>query len=403
MNRRILILTIVIIILLIAGGAIWYFSRNGNATNGDGGIFSSFFPFGGDRDINGDTFPSGSPAPPGFVEGRNFIQLTPNAVSGAAPATPAMPEHSEGGQASTTIRYIEKATGHIFEINPDGQSRERISNTTILKSFESFWSADAGSLVIRYLEDSGDYFNVRNFSGSIATTTSLEGIFLANEIKAMAVSPIENNIFYIIPSKDTNIGITATFGNEKQKQVLETPFSEFIVNWPSSDIVSLLTKPSSSTEGFLYFLNIKTKSLDKILGDIKGLSALVSPDAKKILYSQNERGKTSTKILDIKEKSSSALGLDTLAEKCIWSKKDKSVVFCGVPVLSLTVNNLDDWYQGLASFNDAVWMINLSTSETNILLENSETDIINPFLTFDEDYLIFTNKKDSTLWSLKLK
>ena len=63
----------------------------------------------------------------------------------------------------------------------------------------------------------------------------------------------------------------------------------------------------------------------------------------------------------------------------------------------------DDWYQGLISFKDSIWQKNFSTGETNILINETNADVINPFLTKDENYLIFTNKTDNTLWSLKLK
>jgi hypothetical protein len=48
-------------------------------------------------------------------------------------------------------------------------------------------------------------------------------------------------------------------------------------------------------------------------------------------------------------------------------------------------------------------MINFSTGESKVLAGDTGSDVISPFLSKGEDYLFFINKKDNTLWSLKLK
>lgn len=390
MNKKILILLIGVVILLAAVGAVWYFYGGDENVSDEGisGFISNFFPSSEDREINGDLFPSGGGVSPGANESANLVQLAQSAVSGLA-------------TASTSIRYIEKATGHIFEINPDGQNRNRISNTTILKSFESFWALDGKSLVVRYLEDSGDYFIARNFSGSISGE-SLEGIFLPNDLKAITASPMENKIFYLVPSGDTNIGMTADFLNEKKKQAMTTPFGEFNVSWPSQNIISFVTKPSSEIEGHLYFLNLKTGGFDNIIGNIRGLTALVSPDAGKILYNQSSGNRISAKIFDISKKTDVELGLNVFSDKCVWSKKEKSVIYCGAPNSLPQADYPDEWYQGLVSLNDSIWKINLESGETILIGADTGMDIINPILTPDENYFVFINKKDNTPWSLKL-
>lgn len=391
MNKKILILSITAIILLAIAGTAWYFyGRNKSASDeGIGGFISNFFPSSGDRDINGNLFPSGDGGSAGYSENENLICLVQSAVSGLS-------------VASTSIRYIEKATGHIFEINPDGQNRNRISNTTILKSFESFWAPDGNSLIIRYLEDTGNYFIARNFSGSISKD-SLEGIFLPNDLRVVAVSPEENKIFYLIPSEDINIGMTASFFNEKKKQVMAVPFGEFNISWPSQNIISFVTKPSNEIDGYLYFLNLKTGSFDKIIGNTRGLTALVSPDAGKIFYNQSFGKRISAKIFDAIKKTETDFGLNAFSDKCVWSKKDKAVIYCGAPNSLPQADYPDDWYQGLVSFNDSVWKINFDKGETTLVGADTGIDIINPVLTPDENYLVFINKKDNTLWSLKLK
>ena len=66
------------------------------------------------------------------------------------------------------------------------------------------------------------------------------------------------------------------------------------------------------------------------------------------------------------------------------------------------------WYQGITSFSDSVWMIDIETQTVKVLADpvniaGEEIDLIKPVLSQDENYLFFINKKDSSLWSLRLE
>ena len=67
----------------------------------------------------------------------------------------------------------------------------------------------------------------------------------------------------------------------------------------------------------------------------------------------------------------------------------------------------DQWYQGLLSFNDTFWEVNTDTGEITFLADpkgetGKEFDVIQPVISVNEGYFIFTNKKDGTLWSLRV-
>jgi len=397
-KRTIIIISAVVALVLIIGG-VYFFSSNKTGTTGENGsgFFSNLFPGGGERNFNEEglkgTEPSGQ-------EEKIFSQLTNFPIAGAAPATP---ERSDGGQAataSTTVRYVEKSTGHIYEISPQGKDRNRLSNTTILKIFETLWSPDANKMIMRYFNDN----LVSNFSAKFSTSTSaIEGIFLPSETIAVAASPFEDKVFYLQQMENTTYSILTDFTNKKKDNIFSLPFSEFNLAWPAKEIIAFTTKPSFGADGYSYFLNTKTKEFNKILGRIKGLTTLVSAKGDRVLYSQSVNKGFSAFVLNIKDKSSNNLGLTTLPEKCVWSKINTDVVYCAAPKSFPSADYPDEWYQGLVSFDDAVWAINVATGETQIIYDETNADIINPFLTADESYFVFTNKKDLTLWSLKLK
>jgi hypothetical protein len=391
MNKKIIIiLSIIIFLAIVIAGLYWFYSKKPASERP--GIISALFPSAEEQPIQGLPAQGGRGGLPGGIQPeKTLIQLTQNAVSGAS-------------FSSTTVRYIEKSTGNIYEIEPNGQNRNRLSNVTILKTFEGLWSPDASKVVLRYFEE-GAYPLVKTFSAAISpkASTTLQGIFLPDSAMTVAVSPAEDKIFYFLSTGDGVSGITADFGNKKQRNIFNSPFSEFNVSWPSKNIIALLTKPSAAAKGFLYSLDPQTGNFEKIIGEINGLTALVSPDGTRVIYSQSRQNGLNTKILTIKDKSSADFGLTTLPEKCAWSKAEKNIIYCAAPNDFPAGNYPDDWYQGLVSFDDSIWQINLSTGETNVLLEETKSDVLNPFLSKDENYLVFINKKDNTLWSLKLK
>ena len=113
-------------------------------------------------------------------------------------------------------------------------------------------------------------------------------------------------------------------------------------------------------------------------------------------------------VFDIKNNKVTDLPLWALTEKCIWSEKNSSIIYCGVSSFIPRGDDLDAWYKGLTSFSDSVWMIDIETQTATVLVDPTEKageefDLIKPVLSPDEEYLLFINKRDSTLWQLKLK
>jgi len=385
-------IAIILFIAVILGSVFWFLSadKGNEATTETGGSF----PVSGEQGING--LPgAGGLLPSDLTEEGTFTQLTQVAIAGAVFVP----------NASTSVRYIEKATGHIYEINPNGKDRDRISNTTILKIFETHWNKAGDKVVSRYIDDEGRSPEIKTFSSVINTVSnSIEGVFLPNSVTETAVSPEDDNIFYLNKPKNggKTFGVISDFENDKPNIIFSMPFGEFNVDWINKDTIALLTKPASGVKGFLYFLNPNTAKFEKVIGDVKGLGALVSPDGKEIIYSQNAKAGFSAKVFDVNEGSSNAFGVKTMPEKCVWSLIEESVVYCGVPKSLPRAEYPNGWYQGKISFNDSIWKIDINSGETTLLLENANADAINLFFAEDEKYLIFTNKKDNTLWSLRL-
>ena len=384
-----IIITLIIIVIVVLVGWWFYSSRSAGPNGQQNGIFSIFFPSSGEKNIQNlpgpaTTTPGGAVSNGKLIEAGNLIQLTANAITGAA-------------AASSTIRYLEKSTGNIYEINPDGTGRLRLTNTTILKTAAALWSSNADKSIVSFFDENN---NLKTFSLNLSTST---GIFLPQSLVAATVSPAEDKIFYLASANSAFSGIIADFSNKNQKNIFTSPFGEFNLAWPNKNTITLLTKPSANVPGFFYSLNPSSGAFQKILGDLNGLTALLSPDGTRAIYSESGNSSLQTKIFNLKDKTTSDFDLRTLPEKCVWSKLNKDIVYCAVPDNFPAGDYPDDWYQGLVSLNDSLWQKDFSSGKTSVLANNLNADVTNPFLTSDENYFVFTNKIDNALWSLKLR
>ncbi len=321
------------------------------------------------------------------------------------------------------VRYMDRATGHIFETKKDALPVSKISNTTIPKVYEAFFSQLGERVIVRGLQDDTDIITTFNLflknpittnGTTTATSTSnkpitreLQGISLGNNIKELALSPLKTKALTLTQKDDGGVIDLVTISDNKKRTVFSYPLREWLLSVPTETKAVINTKPSGFTNGFAYFLDLQNGSIEKITGGIPGLTISVSPTLSYALVGYG--GNTvQTELLDIKKKESSPIAVYTLPEKCTWSKKETEVAYCAVPTNIPTATYPDNWYQGQVSFNDQIWKINVKTGSTEFIISpekyvGESIDGVNLEVSFDDSYLTFMNKKDLSLWGLILK
>lgn len=308
------------------------------------------------------------------------------------------------------IRYIERGTGHVYETATSTLEKSRISNTTEPKVYEAYFTDKGDNLILRGLIGSSDIISTKYASLIVSTTTEEESILLETkdlpiQISQVAISPSKTQLFSILESGAR--GILSKIDGGSTVGIFDTPYREWIPAWPEEKNITLTTRASGFAPGFAYILNTQTKNLTRILGNIYGLTTLTSPDISKVIYSASEKGTFTLNYLNRKDSSIAELSFKTLPEKCIWSKKEKPVLFCAIPENIAFSTYPDVWYQGQINFTDTIWKINLDTGEARSIINIQKEfgvviDMINPYISPNEDYLIFTNKTDLSLWGLQL-
>lgn len=310
----------------------------------------------------------------------------------------------------TVVRYVDRATGHIYDINPTTLEKTEISNTTFPKIQEVYFKNDGSSVLLRDLK--GDSDAVENISLSLtapkATTTNslytIKATNLVGDIKDVSVGPT-NLLVYILGNSGSIV--SSAFDGSKGVNILPSGFTNWRISWPSTNLITLVTKASSGVSGFAYNLNVSTGGLTKILGPLNALTLIESSDGKRVAYSYNSNGKTTFEFKNLTDGLSDQILPTTFADKCIWSKKSVGVLYCGTPSATIGSGEPDNWYQGITHFSDQIWRFSTVTYTSELLFEpkkdsGTDIDLINPSLSPNEDYLFFMNKNDLTLWALKL-
>ncbi|MCF7865790.1 MAG: hypothetical protein K9M11_04815 [Candidatus Pacebacteria bacterium] len=309
-----------------------------------------------------------------------------------------------------TIRYIERGTGHIYETATSTLEKTRISNTTTPKIYEAYFTDKGDNLILRGLIGSSDIVSTQYASLVLASTSegevkNLEVKDLPIQMSQIAISPSKTQLFSIM---ETGVrGLLSKIDGGSTVGIFDTPYREWIPSWPQEKNITLTTKASGFAPGFSYILNTQNKQITRVLGNIYGLTTLTSPNLSKVIYSASEKGTFSLNYLDRTSDIATNITLTTLPEKCIWSKLEESVIFCAVPENIAFSTYPDVWYQGLINFSDSIWKIDVDTGESRLIMNIQEEagdviDVTNLYLSPSEDYLVFTNKADLTLWGLQL-
>jgi hypothetical protein len=405
MSRKALALIIVVLVLLVGGATFWYFvlrtptdstlipTNNGGLPFGQGG---------------GDITPgiSGSQTPNSTNGGvnrptANFFKLTDVPVSGAT---------SLLKNGFTVVRYIERSTGHIYDINPVTLEKTRVTNNTVPKIYESAFNKDASRALVRSLKNNSDTVENTVLTLTPPTASSTDELHtvslstLRGSIGEIAVGT-DNTLAYT--TNDTGAIYTASFLGEKPSQIFSSPFRGWLISWKDLGSLFVVSKASASVEGYAYTLNTKTAAFTKLLGPLMALTLTGSADGKHIVYSYKDGGRNILRAENLTSDLISEITPTTLAEKCVWSRTTSSVLYCGAPTGGVGPGEPDNWYQGSTHFSDRVWRFNTDTGFTDVLVDpkkdfNVDIDTIHPILTGDEDYLILQNKTDLSLWALKL-
>lgn len=308
---------------------------------------------------------------------------------------------------TTTIRYADRATGHIYDVDPVTFEKTKVTNKTLPKIYEAYFKSDGSSVLYRSLGEGSEIIDNLSLALTAPKSTStalytMSATALRGDVDEVMVGS-GNTLYYSI--KDSKQIVSSNFDGSSLKTILNSPFTNWRIT-PYGKSLLIYTKASYSTPGYAYTIK-SSSSLSKVLGPLNGLVATANTSGTRVAYSYVEGGSTKTVALNTADDTTYPL-VSTIAEKCIWSDKNKGTVLCGVPSKTIGAEEPDNWYAGITHFSDRIWSTNVDSEISEILAQpekdfNTPIDVYRPALSPNEDYLLFINKINLSLWALKLK
>lgn len=415
MSRQNIIIIALLSLSILGGGAYWYFTTK-VAQPSSTDLFPGESGAGtGVEKTTTDEVPSEEPVfTPGL--GSTLPRLYELHKVPVAGSTFIEQKDKKGIVINIAVRYIERALGHIFETPLSTYAESRIVNETRPRIREAVWGKNGSSVVIRSIDDKvagtiiSTILNISTPSVSFARSTGEEsapvGFLRTEEVKLpyyipfMAISEDgADKLFYL----EGGVGSTATFKNTGVSKIFSSAFTEWLPQFPNQKLITLTTRPSATVPGYMFFLDPSTKVVTKVLNKINGLTTLTSHDGKLVLFSETKGKYPELSIYDTSKKETRQLSIQTLPEKCAWSFKKTSVMYCAVPQEMPGASYPDQWYQGLVSFSDELWEIDAKTLDTRKIMTPKTLgapvlDMINLAVSSDDNFLLFMNKVSGTPW-----
>ncbi len=401
-----------VVILLVIG---FFVLRSGRGELGTGkGPLSNLLPFGSDANIEGSSISNTWAVDNGSNDDTLNSEGVPTSNLFKVSVAPVAGMVSFNRDGQTLLRYVDRGTGHIIEVTlPKGSEfipleRRRVTNTTIPKIYEAFFRPDGNAVLLQGLrEDTDAKTNISLVLTSTSTATSgpstTQATNIRGEIDSVGVSP-DGTLFYSLD--DSKSIVSSAFNGAALRTVFNSIFTEWRLS-PTGGGLIIYTKPGEEAPGFAYLVN-SNGSLSKIVGPLKWLSLKPNKGGNFILYSFISDGELKSSAINTTTKQASEVNPAPIAEKCAWSNNNKDVVYCGTSIVEVGEIELDGWFKGTYHFSDYIWESNNETGVANLLVNPKtkfgiDIDVWRPQLSPSEDYFIFINKRDLSLWVLKLE
>ena len=302
------------------------------------------------------------------------------------------------------VLYYSKLNGNALEADFEGNSTNIVTSINIPGIITTLWSSDRSQAINVYQENNAVKKVLFDFPTKKAT-------LLDSRIKFVNFSAIQNKIAYqfVDNSLGTNKIVVADSNGLNYKSVFDVRMDDLRVYWPREDKVAFSTAPSGIVQGttFVKTIGEQSSGLTKIISDAFGLTIKYSPDGTMLLYSQTDQFGHSPTLYLIKNGGiAENLSLNSLSDKCAFSNQNS--VYCAIPsVINGSLVLPDDFYKNIADFSDVFFKIDIVGKKNFIVMNPADLkydfNVSDLIISPNEDYLIFINKKDGLLYSVKIK
>lgn len=288
-----------------------------------------------------------------------------------------------------TVRLVEAGTGHIYSVNVEDGSEERLSNITVPSAETAIFSKKGDYAAIMA---GGRLVNIITLPNGSTTLSST--VLNINPISTSFTS--NDTLLYALKESQSVRGYEYDLVTDTTINLFTVPFREAVILWGETATGPHYTYPktASDLEGYLYEINSGTLSRLPISGF--GFSAIITGDA--IIYSSAESDNLKNYIYNKKGGEVTPVQIPFIPEKCLVLKDGVS---CASDTIAITKGSIESWYRGETVFNDTLWYIQPEINLTNQIEPLSKTvgrSLDATMLSTESKVLYFVNHSDRSLW-----
>ena len=301
--------------------------------------------------------------------------------------------------SSTRLRYIERGTGYVFDVNPESGEAVRLTNTLTPKVYEAF--AGAGDVIIERILEEGRSVTL---AGKISTTTEdglaqLQNANLGGEIGEITVRADSEDILTLTETAGGTNLVRSRWSGAGAERIITVPAGDFRVLWPAANRIVLVEKAASGIAGSAF---TATAALTPLVTDVLGLTILPNPADGPILFSSDDGARVRL-FVRAAGASDAELPITTIAEKCVWGSA--TVAYCAVPQQIPGAGFLTKWYRGEVHTEDVWYTVDAGAAKADKLftIDSAQAiDVESPAIDPGGSYITFQNARDKSLWMLRI-
>lgn len=373
---------VLILIVLAVWGYLLFFGTPGNSDE----VFSNLGL--GDSparpaEQQPDTLPpQDEPTTQVDTEGEALQQLTTRPVAG----------FTFVGTSTNAVRYVERGTGHVFEIELSSGAERRVSGTTIPRVVDAVFSESGGSVAL--ISEEGGTRTV--LAGRLeADGEQTDYITLANGAFDPAFVA-EYRLHYGVVTDSGTEGYELDVRDDQPLRLFSIPLRQISIL--RDDDTYVYNRPTDRLQGALYRVGAGlTPVTERAYGFIGGIN-----DA---YYFGTEVGgeKINSYAVDRNSGEETQLAITYIPQKCDTAPGSTTTLWCAAPLEEYAPDFIESWYKGTVLSADLLWQANIPRGEARLFVDFLEeagrpVDVDGLAVGANDELVLLRNKIDNTLW-----
>lgn len=305
---------------------------------------------------------------------------------------------------STSVYFVERASGNVLRADPSVSAIARITNTTLPKIYEAQFTGETV-----YLKSIDGAENVTTYAGTIKAATStgevgtIEGVYLPQNIIGLALRKAQ--LFFLLKAPNGgSVGITADTKGQNQKRIFSSALSQWRVYGTKDGALYLAQNAADDVAGYSFSVGTDG-SLSSLISGVPGLVILPRASSTALLWSSSQSNTLTLFGRTAANAGAVRLPVRTIAEKCVWAPGQSLIAYCAAPRSVSSNSFLINWYSGALHTSDSWWRVDVSAGTAEQFFSPDASiviDVADPIIDTNGTYIAFRNAIDNTPWMLRI-